>query len=182
MPAGINPLSAFWFLLFGIGIALGFCFMRRVALRNTRTWMIVTIGIAVTAFLAGYLGWAFYNTSLEYSNAVMLSTRRAHTNVGREGYEYIFEPFTHVFIDRVLPNGKAIIFYVVQKRYLPSLSGVECTYPDPEICKWIRINSFFGHDQRTDPWMVGGAFALIALGVITMVKAIYLKNGVEEAS
>ena len=124
--------------------------MRRMALGSTRQRLIVITSTALIIFLIGYLGWAFYTTSIRYTNVVRISERRAHTIVGKEGYEYIFDPFTHVYIDRIKPNGRAIISYIVLKNYLPSLSGSECTFPDSEICRWISINLHFGPDQRTE--------------------------------
>ena len=56
----------------------------------------VTISIALIVFLIVYLGWTFYDAYNRYSNAVLLAERHAHTIIGKEGYEYIFEPSTWV--------------------------------------------------------------------------------------
>ncbi len=122
--------------------------MGRSVLSNTPKQVIKTLSIAVAIFLVTYLGWAFYTTSVIYSKAIGSAEQQAHTIVGKEGYEYIFEPTTQIFIDRIKPNGRAIVSYLVLKNYLPSLGGPECTYPDSEICKWLEINMHFGQDQR----------------------------------
>jgi len=56
----------------------------------------VTISIALIVFLIVYLGWTFYDAYNRYSNAVLLAERHAHTIIGKEGYEYIFEPSTWI--------------------------------------------------------------------------------------
>ena len=96
--------------------------------------------------MVAYLGWAAYAASTRYSNAVLLSERQAHTILGKEGYEYIFEPSTQILIDKIKPNRAEIMLYVILKDYLPFPTGSECTFPDQDICNWMDISMFYGHD------------------------------------
>jgi hypothetical protein len=124
--------------------------MRRLASFGPRKRIWISLSIAVGVFLIVYLVWAFQRASTIFSDAVMRSEARAHTIVGKEGYEYIFDPTTHVFIDRIKPHGTAIITYLVRKHYLPSLEGPECTFPDREACRWINANIHLGRNHRID--------------------------------
>jgi hypothetical protein len=96
------------------------------------------------------LGWAIYAASTRYTNALVWDERQAHTIVGKEGYEYIFEPNTHVLLDRIKPNGVKIVLYIAMKDYLPSLNRTECTFPDQLICDWLNIDIFYGHDPKPE--------------------------------
>ncbi len=142
--------------------------MRRLALDSQGKGMLVSVGLGVVVFLAAYLGWAFYETSLRFTGVLSLSERQAHTIVGKEGYEYIFDPTTQVYIDRIKPNSTAIVTYIVLKNYLPSLRGRECTFPDPEACLWITHNLHFGQDQRAergDMILYASLLGLVSAGV-----------------
>ncbi len=120
--------------------------MRRITLGSKRRRIITTVGFAIGAFLILYLGWAFYDASNRYDHAVMLAERHAHTTVGKEGYEYIFEPSTQILIDKIKPRRWEIIFYVFRKDYLPFQSGSECIFHDQWMCSWLDIHIFYGND------------------------------------
>ena len=122
--------------------------MGRLIVLNPYKQMVSVFLIGLFVFLGVYLGWAFYITSTRYSTAVFQSEYQAHTIVGQEGYEYIFDPTTQVYIDRIKPKGSAIISYLVLKNYLPSLNSHRCTYSDPETCRWIRLNMHFSRTER----------------------------------
>ena len=104
------------------------------------------VGLMLGTLLILYLVWAFHAASTRYNDAVVLAERYAHTTVGKEGYEYIFEPNTQILIDRVKPQKWQIIFYVFLKDYLPFQSGLECIFPDQGMCNWIDIHLFYGND------------------------------------
>ncbi len=106
----------------------------------------MVIGLVIIAFLILYLGWALYDASVRYDKAVILAERYAHTNVGKEGYEYIFEPDTQILIDKIKPRKWEIIFYVFLKDYLPFQSRLVCIFPDQGMCNWIDIHLFYGND------------------------------------
>ena len=121
--------------------------MRRIALRNNRTRILLALTAAIGAFLIIYLGGAINDASRRYARAVTISTNRAHTRVGREGYEYIFEPNTHIFIDKILPNGNIIIATIVLQDYLPFDVDSGCGFLDIDICTWMRFDIFYYYDQ-----------------------------------
>lgn len=79
-----------------------------------------------------------------------MDERQAHTIVGKEGYEYIFEPNTHVLIDRIKPNGVKIVLYIFRKEYLPSFNRTDCTFPDQLVCEWINFEIFYGYDPKPE--------------------------------
>ena len=108
----------------------------------------ITIGTALIVFLGVYFGWTFYDAFTRYSNAVLLAERHAHTTIGKEGYEYIFEPSTWVLIDKIKPNKEEIIFYVFLEDYLPFQIGSECTFPDQDVCNWMNTHILYGHDPE----------------------------------
>jgi hypothetical protein len=109
----------------------------------------VTIFITLIVFLSAYFFGGFYDAFTRYSNAVLLAERHAHTVIGKEGYEYIFEPSTWVLIDKIKPNKGEIIFYVFLEDYLPLRIGSECTFPDQDVCNWMNIHILYGHDPES---------------------------------
>ena len=135
------------------------------------------IGAALIVFLIVYLGWAFYDISKRYSKAVRLSERQAHTILGKEGYEYIFEPSTQVLIDKIKPNRAAILAYVFLKDYTPFQSGSECAYPDQDICHWMDIRMFYGHDPGPALRNMVLSASIIALLAAFATRALGLARG-----
>jgi hypothetical protein len=122
--------------------------MSNKARKLSSSQIVVTFSIALIIFLIVYLRWAFYDIATRYLNAVLLSERLAHTIIGKEGYEYIFEPSTQVLIDKIKPQKGEIILYVFLEDYLPFKIRSECTFPDQDICNWMNIHMFYGHDPR----------------------------------
>ena len=121
--------------------------MRRIALRWLRKRTVITVVASLTVFLIIYLGGAINEASRRYARAASISEGRAHTNVGREGYEYIFEPNTHIFIDKILPNDRIIIAIIVMQDYLFFDLDYGCAILDIDICTWMRFNIFYLQDQ-----------------------------------
>ena len=142
-----TKLIVFWIVLIIIGFILGFSIMRRIALRNDRKRTVMAVTVAISAFLIIYLGGAINDASIRYARAVTISDNRAHTRVGIEGYEYIFEPDTQIFIDKILPNGNIIIANIVLQDYLPFNIDSGCGFLDIDICKWMRFDIYYSHDQ-----------------------------------
>jgi len=132
----------------------------------------VTISIALIVFLGVYFGRTFYDAFTRYSNAVLLAERHAHTIIGKEGYEYIFEPSTWVLIDKIKPNKREIIFCVFLEDYLPFQIGSECTFPDQDICNWMNIHIFYGHDPRPVLFKIILYASIIALLVAFTTQAV----------
>lgn len=122
--------------------------MRRKAKKSLFFRIVVPIGTALAVFLIIYLGWVFYDIHTRYSNAVHVAELHAHTIIGREGYEYIFEPSTQILIDKIKTNPGDIIFYVFLKDYLPFHIEPECPFQDQGSCTWLDIHLFYGHDPR----------------------------------
>lgn len=139
-------LSVFWIGLIIIGFTLGFSIMCRIALRNLRKRTVMAVTVAISALLIIYLGGAINDASIRYARAATISENRAHTRVGKEGYEYIFEPNTQIFIDKILPNGNIIIANIVLQDYLPFNIDSGCGFLDKDICTWMRFNVFYSHD------------------------------------
>lgn len=129
-----------------IGITAGSQIMGRIVLPRQRIRLIITISIALIVYISIYLGWAIYTASMRYSNALALSESRAHTTLGKEGYEYIFEPSTHLLVDKIQPLGREISFFVLKKDYLPFHRGYDCSFLDQNNCIWMDINIFYDHD------------------------------------
>jgi hypothetical protein len=142
--------------------------MQHFGSRNPRATIILSMGIGLIAFLIVYLGWSLNDSSLRYAHALSLSERRAHTTLGKEGYEYIFEPSTHILVDKIKPtNRSVIIFYIFRKDYLPFQGGSECTFRDVDICNWMDIQVFYGHDPtpaRREAMLYGTIVGLVFAG------------------
>ena len=137
--------------------------MSRIALGSKTGRIILTISIGLVVFLLVYLGWAFYTSSNRYAEAVLRAESVAHTNIGKEGYEYIFEPGTHTLVDRIKPNGTAISLYVLLIDYISFQSGTECSYPDPVVCEWMALHIFYGHDPAPMARRMGLCAAFLGL-------------------
>lgn len=121
--------------------------MGRIALRNNRVRTVLAVTAAISAFLIIYMGGAINDASMRYARAAAISENRAHTRVGKEGYEYIFEPNTQIFIDKILPNSSIIIAAIVLQDYLPINIDSGCGFLDIDICTWLRFDIFYYHDQ-----------------------------------
>jgi len=121
--------------------------MGRIALPDKRKRIALAVTAATSVFLIIYLGGAINDALVRYTRAMTISTNRAHTRVGREGYEYIFEPNTQIFIDKILPNGTIIIATIVLQDYLPINIDSGCGFLDIDICTWMRFDIFYYHDQ-----------------------------------
>ena len=121
--------------------------MRRITIRSHRKRTVLVLTAAIGAFLIIYMGGAIDDAYMRYGRAVTISTNRAHTRVGIEGYEYIFEPNTHIFIDKILPNGSIIIATIVLQDYLPFDVDSGCGFLDIDICTWMRFDVFYYHEQ-----------------------------------
>ena len=122
--------------------------MTRKAEKFSSSRIGITIFITLIVFLGVYFGWTFYDAFTRCSNAVLLAERHAHTIIGKEGYEYIFEPSTWVLIDKIKPNKDEIIFYVFLQDYLPLQIRSKCTFPDQDVCNWMNIHILYGHDPK----------------------------------
>lgn len=121
--------------------------MRKIALRKPSKRTVIAVSAALVAFLIIYLGGAINDASRRYARAASISKAHAHTNVGREGYEYIFEPNTQIFIDKILPYRTTIIAIIVAQDYLSIELDSGCGLVDVDICTWLRFDVFYGHDQ-----------------------------------
>ena len=120
--------------------------MQRSVKPNLPKRTLIALSIAIGAFLIVYMGGAIHDAALRYASAAAISKSQAHTNVGKEGYEYIFEPNTQIFIDKILPNRNLIIANIVIEDYLPLDLNSDCRYLDKDICTWIRFSVLFPHD------------------------------------
>ena len=114
--------------------------MDRITLQKHRKRTLLAVIVAIGVFVIIYFGSAIQDASTRYAHAMNISKNRAHTRVGKEGYEYIFDPDTQIFIGKILPNGNMIITYIVVSDYMPFdfISG--CRFLDRDICLWIRFN------------------------------------------
>jgi hypothetical protein len=151
---------------------------------STHLRIILTICVAIFVFVSVYLGAAFYSTSKNFDFAVQESEQHAHTIIGKEGYEYIFEPSTQILIDRIKPNSIKIISYLVLHDYLFFRSRSDCTYPDPFVCNWILIQMNPDLYQPMQPWrfmlillisglVAGGGFYLLTRRYEGLSSSIY---------
>ena len=122
--------------------------MRRIAVYRQQKRTVVAVTAALIVFLIIYLGGAIKDASRRYARAASISKAHAHTNVGREGYEYIFEPNTQIFIDKILPNDTIIVAIIVVQDYLFIDLDSGCGLLDKDICTWLRFDVFYDHDQR----------------------------------
>jgi hypothetical protein len=120
--------------------------MRRIASPKHEKWNNIAVTVAISIFLIQYVGSAIHSASMRYATAMNIAKNRAHTRVGIEGYEYIFEPNTQIFVDKILPNGTKIIVYIVLQDYLPFKIFSRCWFLDQDVCKWIEFNIFYTHD------------------------------------
>ena len=120
--------------------------MSKITSHNHRKRTIMAATVAIGVFLILYFGGAFHDGSSRYARAMNISKNRAHTQVGKEGYEYIFEPNTQIFIDKILPNKNIIITHIVLSDYLPFDLVSGCRFLDQDICMWIRFNVFYFHE------------------------------------
>jgi hypothetical protein len=118
----------------------------RFALGSNKKCVVLVLSAAICAFLIIYLGGAINDAYQRYSRAAAISTARAHTRVGREGYEYIFEPNTQIFLDKILPNRNKIIANILLQDYLPIFLDSGCGSLDVDICNWMRIEILYYHD------------------------------------
>ncbi len=121
--------------------------MGRIALHNNRVRTVLAVTAAISVFFIIYIGGAINDALLRYTRAAAISENRAHTRVGKEGYEYIFEPNTQIFIDKILPNSSIIIATIVLQDYLPINIDSGCGFLDIDICTWMRFDIFYYHDQ-----------------------------------
>jgi hypothetical protein len=123
--------------------------MGRNATHQPKKRILMPMVVAISVFLLLYFGGAIHDGARRYSRALDISRNQAHTVVGREGYEYIFEPNTQIFIDKILPtNEHIIITHIVFSDYLPFdlISG--CRFLDQDICMWMRLNILYHHDPK----------------------------------
>ena len=109
---------------------------------------VIAAVFAACLFIIIYSAGAIRDANQRYQFAEAISTNRAHTRVGKEGYEYIFDPNTQIFIDKILPNREMINAHIVMHDYFPSYSGSGCEHLDVDICTWMRFNIFYPHDQN----------------------------------
>ena len=108
--------------------------MGRIALHKNRVRTVLAVTAAIGVFLIIYLGGAINDASMRYLRAAAISENRAHTRVGKDGYEYIFEPNTQIYIDKILPNSTIIITTIVLQDYLPFNIDSGCGFLDIDIC------------------------------------------------
>ena len=101
---------------------------------------------AVILFLILYFGCAYQDAARRYQHAEAASRNQAHTLVGVEGYEYIFEPNTQILIDKILPNRNRIIAHIVLTDYQPFKLGVGHKFLDPDIYTWTQLNVLYHHE------------------------------------
>ncbi len=115
--------------------------------KPTKIQTVIAVTVVISVFLIIYLGGAIIDASMRHAHAVTISENRAHTRVGIEGYEYIFEPNTQIFIDKILPNRNIIIANIVLQDYLLFNIDSGCIFLDKEICAWMHFEIFYFHDQ-----------------------------------
>ena len=120
--------------------------MGRITLVKPRKHTSMAVTIAISVFSILYLGGALQDAKVRTASAMEISYNRAHTRVGKEGYEYIFDPDTHIFIDKILPNGNTIIINVVLIDYMPFKRIPECRFLEKDICSWMHQNILYFHD------------------------------------
>ncbi len=120
--------------------------MSRIAFDSNRKRVVLALTAAICTFLITYLGGAINDAYLRYTRAAAISTARAHTRVGREGYEYIFEPNTQIFLDKILPNRNIIIANILLQDYFPNNLDSGCGSLEVDICNWMRFGILYYHD------------------------------------
>ena len=140
-------MSVVWIGLTISGFIVGYSIMGWITLHKHRKRTAMAVIVVIGVFLILYFGGAIHDASMRYARAKNISRNRAHTTVGREGYEYIFEPNTQIFIDKILPNGNIIITHIVLRDYLPFNLVSGCRFLDKDICTWMSFNVFRSYDQ-----------------------------------
>lgn len=145
--------------------------MRRIALHKPGKRTAVTLITVLLTFLIIYLGGAYSDASRRYAHAASISKSHAHTNVGREGYEYIFEPNTQIFIDKILPNEAIITAVILIQDYLFIGLDSGCGFLDVDICAWLRFDVFYSYDQTP---LVLRLVAYASLAALLAGSGIYL--------
>ena len=113
---------------------------------NKHKWLTLTSAISIFAIV--YMAGAISDAANRYQRAELIARSQADTNVGREGYEYIFELNTHIFIDKILPNSEKIITFIVIEDYLPISMGFDGGFLEKDIYEWMRFRIFYPHDQK----------------------------------
>lgn len=123
---------------------------------------------ALCAFLIVYLAGATWFANLRYRQALVVAKSQAHTVLGKEGYEYIFDPDTQILVDKILPNDLLILTHIVMSDYLGLDLVSDCKTLDPNICQWIQMNVRYFHNPQTEilKLMVyaGGAAVVVGMG------------------
>lgn len=114
--------------------------------RSNRKRILVALLIGALAGLLVYLVGAAVSAANRFTFALEFSKERAHTVIGREGYEYIFEPNTQILLDKIMPNQSAIVLHIIWQDYLPFTIHERCLFDDPHICAWMDILVFYEHD------------------------------------
>jgi len=126
---------------------------------------------ALCATLITYLAGATLYANRRYQQALAISKSKAHTVLGKEGYEYIFDPDTHILVDKILPNDALILTHIVLSDYLGLDSVTACTTLDPEICQWIQFNVLYFHDPQAEilKLLVYAAGAAALVGFVLLI-------------
>jgi hypothetical protein len=139
--------------------------MPHITLPSQRIRILAALSLALIAAILLYLSLALYSAYQRYSAAVAVSEGRAHTILGKEGYEYIFEPSTQLLVDKIKPQGREISIYIMREDYLPTRRGQACTFPDPDICLWMAVQVFQDHDPAAQRRAFILSAVLLGLGV-----------------
>jgi hypothetical protein len=124
---------------------------------------------ALCAFIIVYLAGATHDAAIRYQRALAISKSKAHTVLGKEGYEYIFDPDTHILVDKILPNDALILTHIMLTDYLGLDLVSGCTTLDSEICQWIQFNVLYYHDPRSEIlnliYYAAGAAVVVGIGI-----------------
>ena len=95
-----------------------------------------------------------------------------HTTIGKEGYEYIFEPNTQTLLDKILPNQTRLIAAIVLEDYLPFGQDEGCWFFDGSACEWLQFNVLYGHDPSpvVQRLVRVASISAILVGIWTFLK------------
>lgn len=141
-----TDISLVWITLAVTGWIVCLILLQIFVFRTSRPRAVIALAGAVGAFIICYLGGTHHEASQRYVEAESLAKEEAHTRVGREGYEYIFEPKTQILIDKILPNRGKIIASILRVDYLPPWGDSSCGWVSGDICTWMKREILYYHD------------------------------------
>lgn len=157
-----NPLAI-------IGLTTGLLIIQRFPAKTRNPQTVMAVAATAGMFVIVYLGGISHEAFRRYVTAENIAIEQAHTRVGLEGYEYIFEPNTQILIDKIIPNRFKVIASIVRVDYLPFPEEDGCGWVEGDICRWMKYRILYFHNphETIQEYILYASIASLLTGAVS---------------